>query len=159
ARQKVQPRSASRAFIMNRSINPIARFKRKSRRGEVAVTRDLAGRKLRAKNYETPRPGVIQPSFNPYFGRKRVGDRPYKGPAAGRHMSATKTKERPWRGDVAGRKVRGRNYRSKVNTGGGTALLGGTPPRPRFGDKQRHTRIKGGGFRSASLPAEKRAGK
>src|SRR5690606_9925000 len=47
----------------------------------------------------------------------------------------------------------------KVNTGGGTALLGGTPPRPRFGDKQRHTRIKGGGFRSASLPAEKRAGK
>lgn len=158
-KRTVIPRSASRSFIAHKSINPIARFKRKTTKGERAVTRDLAGRKLRAKNFETKRPPVVSPSFNPYYGRKRVGDRPYSGPAAGGHISATKPNPKAWKGDLAGRKIRGRNYSSKPKTTAGAPLFGFRAPKPRYGDKIFHGKRKGVGYKSATKAGEKLKGK
>ncbi len=155
-RNKVTPRSASSAYIAKRSVNPMSRFSRKTKKGEVAFLTDPAGRKLRGKNYETPRPGII-PSTDPYHGRKRVGDRPYGGPAFKRHASATRQTPRAWSGDIAGRKIRGKNYQSKVNTGGNSYSMGG--PAPRFGDHRLFGKKKGRIAGTATEPPEKRTGK
>ena len=75
--------------------------------------KDLAGKPLRSRNYETPRPGIISATPN-HARRRRVGDRPYSGPAAGKHVSATRRGEGGWSGgDIAGRRIRGRNHFSK----------------------------------------------
>lgn len=155
-KRKVTPRSASSAYLARRSVNPMSKFKRQHKKGEVAWLTDPAGRKLRGKNYETPRPGII-PSGDVYRGRKRVGDRTYRGPATGGYMSATRTTPKAWRGDVAGRKLRRKDYQSKVNTGGNQPYLSATMPR--FGDRQLHNKRKGVGYRSATTASEKRPGK
>jgi hypothetical protein len=152
---KVTPRSASRAYIAKRSVNPMSRFSRKTKKGEVAFLTDPAGRKIRGKNYETPRPGIVIAS-DPYRGRKRVGDRPYRGSSGG-YKSITRQTPRAWQGDVAGRRIRGRNYQSKVNTGGGGMSWPAT--NPRFGDRQSHAKRKGVGYSSATTSPEKRTGK
>jgi hypothetical protein len=102
----VVPRSGSGSFIARRSTNVWAHFPRPKKKGEQAYTRDLAGRRLRTKNYETPRRPVITPTFKPYYGKKRVGDKPYDGKAGG-YSSATRSSHRAWKGDIAGRKIRG----------------------------------------------------
>lgn len=156
-RNKVIQRSATKTYMARRSVNPMSRFSRpKGKKGEVAFLTDPAGRKLRGKNYETPRPGVVV-SSDPYHGRKRVGDRPYAGSRFQGTPSATKS-PKAWSGDIAGRKIRGRNHQSKINTGGNRYSMGG--PSPRYGDHQRHVKTRrsfGGG--SATLPPEKRTGK
>lgn len=151
-----RPRSASRAYIRHKTINANAGFWAQKRKGEKAYTKDIADRRLRKKNYESPRPGVIKPTFEPYYGRKRMGDKPYKGRAGGRAITAPRSTQRPWKGDLAGNKVRGRNYATKVQTGGGN-VFGRRAPRARFGD--RPYRGPGGGGRSATQPPEKRTGK
>lgn len=107
---KVVPRSASASYMSRRSINVWARFPRPKGKQEKAFTRDLAGKKLRAKNFETQRPILSNPTWN-YRRRMAAGERPYKGPAAGSHVSATRT-GRAWHGDVAHRAIRG-GFRSK----------------------------------------------
>jgi hypothetical protein len=131
----VVPRSASRPFIARKSTNTWAQFPRKKKRGEKAVLTDIAGRKLRTKNFETPRRAVIKPSLNPYYGRKRTGDKPYKGERGG-YVSATKTTERAWKGDVTGRRIR--TTRPHVSSAAG---MGGR------------------GYKSASKSGEKRTGR
>lgn len=159
-KKKVVPRSASRSYTARKSINVYANFARPKRKsGDQPVTRDIAGRKLRTKNYETPRREVIAPTTTPYYGRKRVGDRPYKGRASGNYRSATRTGQRAWTGDIARRRVRGRNFSSKKEIESTTNL--GLPKRKvrdRYGDRP-YTGRAGGGFRSASQPGEKRTGK
>lgn len=155
-KRKVMPRSASRAYISKKSINPYTRFARKIKRGDQPRTTDIAGRPLRTRNFETQRPGVIAPTYKPYHNRKRIGDRPYRGAAAGRHVSATRSKPRAWRGDIAGRNIRGRDYQSKVQTGG-SGIFKSRTTKPRLGDKP-YRRITGG-YRSATRPPEKRTGK
>ncbi len=111
-KRKVVPRSASRAFIARRSTNMWARFPRPKKKGERAVTTDIAGRPLRTKNFETQRPRVqVNPTARPYKPGKHKGDRPYRGPAAGGHVSATRT-GRGWRGDITNRRIR-KNFTSK----------------------------------------------
>lgn len=154
-KRKVTPRSASRAYMARRSVNPMSKFKRQHKKGEVAWLTDPAGRKIRGRNYETPRPGFIPPG-NVYRGRKRVGDKGYRGPTQG-YMSATKTTPRAWKGDIAGRKIRGRNYQSKISTGG-NRRYSMDATMPRFGDGQLHNKRKGVGYRSATISSEKRAG-
>lgn len=111
ARGRVVPRSASRPFIKHKSINVYANFKRPKKKGERAQTTDLAGRRVRGRNFETPRPGVIA-APKPYRGRGKIGqDRAYKGPSGG-YRSATRG-SRAWTGDIAGRKIRHRNKSSK----------------------------------------------
>lgn len=156
-KRKVTPRSASRAYIAKRSVNPMSRFSRPKGKGEVAITTDLAGRKIRGRNYETPRPGIVT-AGDPYRGRKRVGDRPYTGPSGG-YKSVSSQTPRAWKGDVAGRRIRGRNYQSKVNTGGGSLRYSQGATQPRFGDKQSHAGRRGAGYSTATTPPEKRTGK
>jgi len=133
-------RSASRSFIARKSTNIYANFPRPKHKPERAYVGDIAGRKLRTKNYESPRPGLSAPGFKPYAGRKRVGERPYRGPAAGSYRSATRTKPQAWIGDVSGRRIRGRNYTSKKRVEG-VPMLGS---RPRSATRT--------GMRSGALP-------
>lgn len=120
-RVNVTPRSASRSFTARRSTNTWAHFPRPKRKSERATTRDIAGKRLRTRNYESPRPEIITPQFKPYYGRKRVGDRAYRGRASGGYSSATQT-GRAWRGDIAKRSIRGikipRKDRASRITGG-----------------------------------------
>ncbi len=116
ARARVVPRSASRPFIRHKSINVYANFKRPKKKGERAQTTDIAGRKIRGRNFETPRPGVIA-APKPYRGRGKIGqDRAYKGSMGG-YRSATRA-GKAWTGDIAGRKIRHRNKSSKRHVEG-----------------------------------------
>ncbi|MBL7857300.1 MAG: hypothetical protein JNM57_06395 [Cyclobacteriaceae bacterium] len=155
----VVPRSASGSFIARKSPNTWAQFPRPKKKGEVAVTKDIAGRKLRTKNYETQRPGIIAPTFEPYKGRKRVGDRPYKGPSGGGYVSATKSGQRAWTGDIAGRTIRGRNYFSKGKSTEGQPLSQPRRKKPARGDKVYRGTVPGSGYKSLSRSGETRPGK
>ena len=116
-KRKVVPRSSSGSFIARKSINVYANFPRPKRRGEHAVVNDLAGRPLRKKNFETPRPGVTAPLFKPYYHRGPMGDKPYKGSMPFGYKSATRNPT-AWQGDITGRRLRGRNFTSKKTTEG-----------------------------------------
>jgi hypothetical protein len=145
----VTPRSASRSFIRSKSINPYAGFFRVKRKGEQVTTKDIAGRTLRARNYRTPAQPVLEPKQDPYRGRKRTGERAYKGPAAGYHKSATTTKPKAWTGDVAGRKIRGRNYESPKR-GNNKPIYPPKRSKAITGDYAKHNTRKGTGYRSFS---------
>jgi len=155
--RRVVPASASRAYIARKSINPYAGFWNRKQKGERAYTGDISGRRLRTKNYETPRPKVIKPTTTPYYGRKRLGDRPYKGPAAGRYVSATR-ESRAWKGDISGRRIRGRNFSSRGKFEAGQPVYPLRVQKDRFGDRPYRGTIPGGGYKSASQSGEKRAG-
>jgi len=95
------------------------------------VTTDLAGKRLRTKNYQTQRPALINPTLK-YQKRIAAGERPYKGPAAGGYVSRTRPGQRAWKGDIAHYKIRG-----------------GRPPRQ---ERAFLGFLKGGGFRTATRP-------
>ena len=157
-KKRVVPATASRPYISRKSINAFAGFWNQKPKGEKAYTRgDLAGRKIRGKNFESKRSGVIKATTTPYYGRKRVGDRPYKGPAGGGYVSATRP-GRAWKGDIAGRKIRGRNFSSK-QTVAGKPIFPPKKSKQRVGDRPYKGTIPGGGYRSASQSGEKRTGK
>ena len=155
-KKRVVPRSASRAYIRHTSINPIARFKRKHKRGDQARLTDPAGRRPRGKNFQTP-PQPIQQARDPYRGRKRLGDdRPYRG--ATQVMSSGIRTPRAWKGDISGRRIRKSDPRTKIETGGRLPMRL-QASQPRFGDSRMHPRRKGTGYKSATVPGEKRPGK
>src|SRR5690606_39189261 len=95
--RQIAPRSASAQYLARRSTNVWAHFPRPKRKGERAFTRDLAGNRLRTKNYQTPRPPLLNPTLQT---RRPGSDRPYRGPAAGSHVSRTQS-GRAWLGDIA----------------------------------------------------------
>ncbi len=147
-RTTVTPRSASKSFIRNKSLNPFAGFFRVERKEGQVTGKDIAGRTLRTRNYQSPPQPILEPSAeDPYRGRKRTGDRVYKGPAAGTYKSASRLQPKAWIGDVAGRKVRGRNYESKKISSNAPIY----PPRltqPKTGDHPRNKRLPNSGFKS-----------
>lgn len=148
-KKRVVPASASRAYIARKSINPYAGFWSKKPKGEKAYKGDIAGRKLRTKDFETKRPKVVKPTTTPYYGRKRAGDRPYKGgPIGGGYRSATRS-GKAWKGDVAGRKIRGRDFSSKKRVEG-QPIMGPKRQRPRVGDRPYKGVVPGGGNKSVS---------
>ena len=119
--RKIQPRTASQAFVIRKKVNAYAG---KARRGERAKTKDIAGRRLRSKNYRSRTQPISKPSFTPYFAKtkkrkgdqarrpikgtgfvsaSRKGERKYQGQAAGGHSSATKKGENAWKKDITGR--------------------------------------------------------
>jgi hypothetical protein len=149
-KKKVTPRSASRSFTARKSINVYANFRRPKKRGEDAQTTDIAGHPLRRKNYETPRPSVSTSSVKPFSGKKRVGDRPYRGPASGSYRSATNTRSRAWTGDIAGRKIRGKNFTSKKRVEGTPILYRGRRQKDRYKDRIYRGSVPGGGNKSAT---------
>lgn len=130
----VVPRSASSPFLKRKSTNVWAHFPRPKQKSERAVTTDIAGKRLRTKNYQTQKPGLL--SSSPRVAR-RFGDRPYKGPASGSYRSASRS-GRTWRGDVARRRLIDRNSSSD------RGFLGKARP---------------GGFQTATRPGETRPGK
>ncbi len=153
-KKRVVPTSASRAYIARKSINPYAGFWNRKQKGERAYVGDISGRRLRTKNYEIARPGLVKPSTTPYYGRKRLGDRPYKGPASGGYVSATRS-ARAWQGDIAGRRIRGRNFSSK-RTMEQVGRPVNMPPQVRArGDQPYRGKIPGGGYKTATR-SEKR---
>jgi hypothetical protein len=147
---QVIPRSASGSFIRNKTINTNARFWNVRRKGEKAVTTDLAGKPLRTKNFRTPPREVLEPTFHPYKGRKRVGDRAYKGPASGKYVSSTRAGQHAWKGDITGRKIRGRNYSSKVPSGVGEPTMGHQRINGSSGDRVYKGIVPGKGYKSKS---------
>lgn len=135
--RRIVPRSASASFLRRRSTNTWAHFKKPARK-RAPYDRDLAGHKIRGKNFETRRPVLTNPTLN-YQKRVATGERPYKGPAAGGHVSRTRS-GRAWRGDVAHWAIRG----GKSPHGRDKAFLG-------F--------LKAGGARSATIAGEKKPGR
>lgn len=148
--KKIVPRSASRSYIARKSINIYARFARPKKKGERAVTKDIAGRRLRAKNYETPRQGVIPAIIHPSQKRNRIGDRPYAGTNYGGYFSISRS-GRAWKGDITNRKIRNRS--SKRSVEGVPTLFGGY--RTKHPRKRPYT---SGGYATRTRPGETRPG-
>lgn len=96
ARHDTRPRSASRAYISRKSINPLTRFRKKSRQGDRPETKDLAGRSLRSKNFHTPKPALV-PSKSPYPKRMRSGDRSVRTSADLRYNKRMRSGDKPVR--------------------------------------------------------------
>jgi len=101
-KKRVVPRSSSQAFIARGKRNP---YWGKFSKGEKAITSDLAGRPLRTKNFRTPSRGFISAS-NPYYGRKKTGDRAYNGSFRSGYKTASRRGELPWKGDISGQPIR-----------------------------------------------------
>ncbi len=125
-RKRKAPLTASKPYIRSTSINPYAGFWNQKKKGERAYVGDISGKKLRARNYESPRQEIVESTGAPYLKRKRLGDIAYSGKAAGGHVSATRS-PKAWQGDISGRKIRGRNYSSKGKVEAGQPLVG-IPP-------------------------------
>ncbi len=149
--KRVKKLQSSEPRIFKKSINVYANFRRPKRKAETPYLNDISGRPLRKKNFETPSPGVIAPTFKPYRGRK-MGDKPYSGPSGG-YRSATKQNQQGWHGDIAGRRVRGRNFSSKRSIEG-QPILPKRKNRDRFGD--RAYTGKAGWYKTASRASESR---
>ncbi|HMP98304.1 MAG TPA: hypothetical protein PKC24_00895, partial [Cyclobacteriaceae bacterium] len=105
-RQQISPASASGAYIVKRKVRP---YVGKFSKGEKAFTKDVAGRPLRQKNYQSPKLEII-PQPNIYDSRGKMGDKAYKGKSGG-YVSATKQTPKAWQGDITGRKIRARSPR------------------------------------------------
>jgi hypothetical protein len=152
---RVKKLQSSPPKIFKKSINVYANFPRPKRKPERAYEGDITGRPLRKKNYETPRPGVVSPTFRPYKNRGKMGDKPYGGQSLGGYRSATKQRQEAWQGDLAGRRIRGRNFSSKKSIEG-TPLLPTKKHRDRFGDRAYSG--KAGWYKTASRSGETRPG-
>ncbi len=157
-RQTVVPRSASHSFMARKSINVYANFARPKPKKEKAHIKDITGRRLRTKNFETPKPKILTPTFKPYSGRSFAGDKSYHGRASGSYRSASRSSERAWKGNISGNKIRGRNYSSKPRVEG-HPISPDKNRRPRGKDRVYRGAIPGSGYRSATQPGEARTGK
>jgi len=101
-KKRVTPRSASKSYVTRGRVNT---YWGKYSKGERAITTDIAGKPLRAKNFRTA-PNPIIKSDNPYYGRKDRGDRAYKGTFRSGYATATRRGELPWKGDISGQPIR-----------------------------------------------------
>lgn len=136
------PRTASAAYMARRSTNTWAHFPRPRRKGERAYTRDIAGKKLRTKNYETPRGVIINPTLK-YQRRVPTGERAYKGRAAGSYATRTRP-GRAWKGDIAHRAIRGGFRSKKGEPRPGAPLFGRGPGKGALRMGRYQGNIKGG---------------
>src|SRR5690606_2615077 len=117
-RKRIEPKSQSRSFIRHRSINSWAQYSRSdTRRTERPHRGDISGRRIRTRNYQSPKPEIVQrpvrtpsttvrritrrepeqrkPSARPRIQRRSVN-------AWARFSRSQPPKERPYRGDIAG---------------------------------------------------------
>ncbi len=101
-KNRITPRSASQAYVTRGRVNT---YWGKYSKGERAITTDVAGKPLRAKNFRTA-PNPIIKADNPYYGRKDRGDRAYKGTFRSGYATATRRGEMPWKGDISGQPIR-----------------------------------------------------
>jgi hypothetical protein len=141
---KIVPRSASRPFIRNKSINVFAQFPRPKRKRERAQTTDIAGRRIRGRNYHTPARDIIPPPPS-NAGKRRPGDRAYGGPNT-TYKPTRKSGNRAWAGDVTGHRLLHRNRSSKKSVEGMPSLFRGRRSATRTGE----VGAANGGYRSRS---------
>ncbi len=123
-KRRVTPRSASKAYVTRGRVNV---YWGKFSKGERAITKDVAGRPLRTKNFRSA-PNPIIKADNPYYGRKDRGDRAYKGTFRSGFATATKRGETPWKGDISGqpiRKSKGRQNQIAGEPGSGPRISPG----------------------------------
>ena len=114
-KKRVAPRSASRSFVTPGRKNV---YWGKFSKGERAITKDISGRPLRAKNYRTPQREIILQG-NPYKGRKLSGDRPYRNAPQPKFGSASKPVERAWRrGDISGKPIGKNSSKKRIENAG-----------------------------------------
>ncbi len=78
-------------------------------RGEKAFKGDITGRRVAVKR--SPPRTVTTYRTDPKYSRRKPGDQPYVGRAAGDHRTATRRGEAGWQGDITGRRLR-QNYTS-----------------------------------------------
>ncbi|MEO1054513.1 MAG: hypothetical protein AAFX87_28020 [Bacteroidota bacterium] len=153
-KKRISPRSASGGFRVSKRVNPYAGRGRRKGTGERAVTKDIAGRKLRKNNSRARR--ITTPSFDPYVTRKRTGDKPYSGRlsggAAGRSVS--RKSEGTYKGRALGGGARSATRRGE-RTYRGRALGGGARSATRRSERTYQGRPLGGGARSASRRGER----
>lgn len=136
-RKRKAPISASKPYMRSTSINPYAGFWNKKQKEERAYVGDISGKKVRARNYVSPRQEVIEATGAPYLKRKRTGDVAYSGKAGGSHVSASRG-PKAWQGDISGRRIRGRNYTSKGKVEAGQPLVGLSPGEAATGKGKRN---------------------
>jgi hypothetical protein len=135
-RGRLSPRSGSRSFLARKSTNVWAHFARPKHKSEVAVTRDIAGKKLRTRNYHSKPQEVITLQTRPASQRRKIGERPYGGTAKG-YLSISGKGHHAWSGDIAGRRIHG----------------------ARKPGSDRPSRLQPGGYASITVPGEKLTGK
>ncbi len=128
-RGRVSPRSASSAFVLRRSPNTYAG---KYSKGERAFTKDIAGRRLRTRNYRSAPAGLLEQP-DTYRGRGQRGDKQYKGSAVWGYKTYTRKGERAWTTDAAGVKIR-KNFTTREREVPGDAVFPPKMPRQRRGD-------------------------
>jgi hypothetical protein len=137
-KRRVVPRSASRPYISRRSPNAWANFPRPKKKGERAITTDLAGHRLLKKNYETKRPSVlVNPTARLHKPKKKMGEK--AGGPGGGYKSASRS-GRAWRGDVTNRRIR-KNFTSKRGFEGQPVL---SPEKRRIGMRNQGEGYTGG---------------
>jgi hypothetical protein len=72
---------------------------------EVAITTDIAGRKLRTRNYHSPRVGLVGRDTLPFFRRSPAIRKRGPSQVSGGYQSATRS-GKAWSGDIAGHRLR-----------------------------------------------------
>lgn len=72
---------------------------------EKAVTTDIAGRKLRTRNYHSPKAGLVPRDTLPFFRKSPRDAKRGKGSTFGGFRSATST-GRAWKGNISGHPLR-----------------------------------------------------
>ena len=108
---------------------------------EKAITTDIAGRKLRTRNYHSPKMGLVGRDTLPFFRRTPSARKRVPAQVPGGFQSATRT-GKAWSGDISGSKLRrsaarknseqvGQPRRKKVEsaTRTGIASLNPLPPK------------------------------
>jgi hypothetical protein len=113
--QPSSPKSASGNYVLSRRIRPYS-GKQKTP-WERSTNRDIAGKNLRTKNFESARPPINRVAASPRTTAKGKGDQVYRGKSPmGGIRSATRKTETSTNKDIAGRKLRHKNASSLPKT-------------------------------------------
>lgn len=139
---KGRPRSASGNYVTRGKKNV---YWGKFKKGERAITTDIAGRRLRTKNYRSPAMGFI-PATNPYAFRKNKPEGAYRGPFRFGFSSATRMTQRAWKGNISGHALRSGKPSKPVESVGQRFF----PRKLSVSGSGKVSRLKGSGYQSRS---------
>ena len=110
-KKKVTPRSASHSFLSRGKRNV---YWGKISKSGKAVTTDITGRPLRARNFRSTPAGLVSRDTLRSFGRRPGGDRASK--QSGRLFSTIKG-QHAWTGDISGKRIRRTKPKLQLSAG------------------------------------------
>ena len=110
-KKKVTPRSASQSFLSRGKRNV---YWGKISKSGKAVTTDITGRPLRARNFRSTPAGLVSRDTLRSFGRRPRGDRASK--QSGRLFSTIKG-QHAWSGDISGKRIRRTKPKLQLSAG------------------------------------------